>query len=86
MTAEPEDGAYVAVQLPHTVWVFRRDDAHAEGGGDGQPERHWVLVRSRLHDFEDGSDRTWAQVCRLGPLAQVGTFVDRTPPPGNCSG
>jgi len=69
---EPEDGAYVAVQVDGPfVDLFHRDAAfavkltHREGA-------HWVGCHGEIQTL------TWAELTELGPIAYVGQFVDRT--------
>lgn len=73
---EPENGSYVAVRLPHTVWMFRRDDQYAIA--EEVPDRRWIMVTLVRSDFEDGSDRTWRELTEMGAIAYVGRFVDRS--------
>lgn len=84
MTTEPENGSYMAVHTyagTGAVWVLQRDDGLAFL--EGQPDRHWVLA-SHVDEHRDyDSYRTWAEVCRLGPVAYVGVFIDRGGEGGN---
>lgn len=71
---EPENGSYVAVEMPRAVWVYRRDDARA--AAEEMPESRWWLASNLDVERDDGSPRTWAELCRW-PVAYVGVFVER---------
>jgi hypothetical protein len=68
---EPADGGYVAVGLPDgTVEVYHRRDDLAERYEVG--DARWGCSANGLRPA-----RSWAELTTLGPIANVGEFVDR---------
>lgn len=70
--SEPEDGGYVAViyrtdSNSEEALLCHRDDQAA----DGSDER-WVILDDRF-----GRVLTWDALVLTGPVAYVGSFVDR---------
>lgn len=71
MNDEPVDGSYVAVKDGEPfVDLYHRDDAFAVKLTK-RADAHWIGCHGEI------DTKTWAEVCQLGPVAYVGTFVDR---------
>jgi hypothetical protein len=82
-TDEPEDGSYVAVKVPGVqgnrsgVWLFVRDDNVAKDLDLPKSDiRHWFAVTAT--GVSTVRPSAWRELCLLGPVAYVGSFVDRS--------